>query len=128
MPFGIDVGALWSPWIHFHWYVTTRCNSRCKACSIWSDPAYRSAESPLGERLAIIRQVKALGFKSIDFTGGEPLLYEGLPKLIAEGHRLGLFTSLTTNGTLYEKYAWELRGKLSSLSFSLDAADRETHD
>ncbi len=67
-------------------------------------------------------------FKSIDFTGGEPLLYRGLPVLARRAREMGFFTSLTTNGTLYAKHAQELRGALSSLSFSLDAADRETHD
>ncbi len=115
-------------YFHSHWYVTTRCNSRCQTCSIWKDPAYKSSESPLEERFHLLSQIKRMGFQSVDFTGGEPLLYRGLPALIAYGRRLGLFTSLTTNGTLYPKFARDLKGNLASLSFSLDAADRETHD
>ncbi|MHA1339085.1 MAG: radical SAM protein [Promethearchaeota archaeon] len=115
-------------YIHFHWYVTTRCNSRCQTCSIWKDPLYKSKESPINERISIIRQIKKLGFISVDFTGGEPLLYNGLSRLIREGKKLGLFTTLTTNGTLYKKYAYELKGNLAILSFSLDASDEETHD
>lgn len=71
--------------------------------------------------MEILRQIKQIGFLSIDFTGCEPLLYQGLPKLIAYGRQLGLFTSLTTNGTLYPRYARELKGQLAALSFSLDA-------
>jgi MoaA/NifB/PqqE/SkfB family radical SAM enzyme len=113
---------------HCHWYVTTRCNSRCSTCSIWRDSIYKSKESTLQSRLDLLQDIKSLGFKSIDFTGGEPLLYKGLPILIREAKKMGFFTSLTTNGTLYPKYAQQLKGNLSSLSFSLDSADRETHN
>jgi MoaA/NifB/PqqE/SkfB family radical SAM enzyme len=113
---------------HVHWYVTTRCNSRCRTCSIWNDPKYKSAESSLIERLQLLAEMKALGFRSIDFTGGEPLLYPKLPLLIRRAHQLGFFTSLTTNGTLYPKYARALKGQISSLSFSLDGPDQATHD
>jgi|SRR5271157_1414647 len=115
-------------YFHCHWYVTTRCNSRCATCTIWKDPKYKSQESSLAERIAILHQLKQMGFKSIDFTGGEPLLYKGLPALIRRARRLGFFTSLTTNGTLYPRYAEALRGTLVALSFSLDGPDAETHD
>ncbi len=115
-------------YFHCHWYVTTRCNSRCETCTIWRDPKYKFPESPLSERMNLLFQLKKLGFKSIDFTGGEPLLYPGLPTLIRKARQLGFFTSLTTNGTLYERNALKLRGNVSALSLSLDAADQETHD
>jgi MoaA/NifB/PqqE/SkfB family radical SAM enzyme len=73
-------------------------------------------------------QLKQLGIKSIDFTGGEPLLYPGLPRLIQEAKKFGFFTSLTTNGVLYPKYAHQLKGNLLALSFSLDAADAASHN
>lgn len=113
---------------HCHWYVTTRCNSRCSTCSIWRNPLYKSEESTLASRLQLLTQIKKLGFKSIDFTGGEPLLYKGLPILIQEAKKMGFFTSLTTNGTLYPKFAQQLKGQLSSLSISLDSADRNVHN
>ncbi|HME51062.1 MAG TPA: radical SAM protein [Candidatus Lokiarchaeia archaeon] len=115
-------------YFHCHWYVTTRCNSRCTTCSIWNDPKYKANESPLSERMNMLHQLKRMKFKTIDFTGGEPLLYHGLPALIKYARQLGFVTFLTTNGTLYPKFARELQGSLSALNFSLDAADRETHD
>jgi MoaA/NifB/PqqE/SkfB family radical SAM enzyme len=115
-------------YLHVHWYVTTRCNSRCSYCDIWRDVKYKSQESTLSNRINLLYQLKKLGFISIDFTGGEPLLYKGLPKLIQRAHKMGFFTSLTTNGTLYSKHAHELLGNVSALSFSLDTADRETHN
>jgi len=82
----------------------------------------------LAARIDLLRQLKNLGVISIDFTGGEPLLYPGLPKLIRIARQMGFFTSLTTNGTLYKKYAHQLKGNLSALSFSLDSADKATHN
>lgn len=119
----IDIGAF-----HCHWYVTTRCNSRCKTCTIWCDPLYRSKESSLASRIALLPQLKQLGIVSIDFTGGEPLLYPQLPHLIRKAHDMGFFTSLTTNGTLYLKHADALHGMVSALSFSLDGPDRISHE
>ncbi|MHA1144328.1 MAG: radical SAM protein [Candidatus Helarchaeota archaeon] len=114
--------------VHCHWYVTTRCNSRCRTCSIWKDPKFKSKESPLASRIALLKQIKKLGFLSIDFTGGEPLLYPELPKLIREAKRLGMMTWLTSNGLLYPKHARELKGNVTQLCFSLDSANPKVHN
>lgn len=111
-----------------HWYVTTRCNSRCKTCSIWCDDRYTCEESSLASRLGILAQLKAMHFLSIDFTGGEPLLYPGLPALIKAAHERGIMTWLTTNSLLYPKYAEALRGTVTQLSFSLDSPYQERND
>nr|MDO8087961.1 radical SAM protein [Candidatus Sigynarchaeum springense] len=111
-----------------HWYVTTRCNSRCKTCSIWCDDRYKSEESSLESRLGLLEQLKAMRFLSIDFTGGEPLLYPGLPKLIQAAKKMGFMTWLTTNSLLYPKYAEALRGAVTQLSFSLDSPFPERND
>jgi MoaA/NifB/PqqE/SkfB family radical SAM enzyme len=113
---------------HCHWYVTTRCNSRCSTCTIWSDPGYRTAEATFQQRLSLLYQLKRMGVKSIDFTGGEPLLSHRLPELMRRAHEMGIFTSLTTNGTLYKKYAHQLVGAVSALSFSLDGPTAEIHE
>jgi len=111
-----------------HWYVTTRCNSRCKTCSIWCDVRYKCKESTLDSRFALLQQLRAMGFLSIDFTGGEPLLYPGLPELIGVARKMGIMTWLTTNSLLYPKFARALAGNVTALSFSLDSPDPATND
>ncbi len=111
-----------------HWYVTTRCNSRCKTCSIWCDERYKCKESSLESRLGILRQLKSMHFLSIDFTGGEPLLYPGLPTLVKTARKMGFMTWLTTNSLLYPKYAEALRGAVTQLSFSFDSPFPERDD
>jgi len=69
-----------------------------------------------------------MGFLSIDFTGGEPLLYPGLPSLILAARKMGIMTFLTTNSLLYPKYARALQGNVSALSFSLDSPHPKIND
>mgnify|MGYP006301741529 CR=1 FL=1 len=111
-----------------HWYVTTRCNSRCRTCSIWRDPSYNCSESILESKVQLLYQLKQLGFLSIDFTGGEPLLYPHLPDLLKQARNLGIMTWVTTNGLLYKKQALALKGLVSQLSFSLDSPISEIND
>ncbi len=66
--------------------------------------------------------------KVIDFTGGEPLLHREIDQFFALAKDMGFITTLTTNALLYPKYAHKLKGNVDMLHFSLDSADKETHD
>ena len=69
-----------------------------------------------------------MGVRVVDFTGGEPLLHRELNELLRESKRLGLITTVTSNGLLYPKNAEKLRGLIDMLHFSLDSPDRDEHD
>ena len=75
-----------------------------------------------------LEDLRTLGVKFVDFTGGEPLLYEYLPEVLEYSKRIGLRTTITTNGILYPKRATELAGFVDILQISIDAADRDAHD
>ena len=108
-----------------NYYVTYRCNATCGFCDIWERP---SPYVTLEHARANFRDLKQLGVRVIDFTGGEPLLHRQLPELLAEAKQHGFITTLTTNGLLYPKQADRLRGLVDMLHFSLDAPDAATHD
>jgi MoaA/NifB/PqqE/SkfB family radical SAM enzyme len=108
-----------------NYYVTYRCNAKCAFCDIWEKP---SPYVTLAEAETNLRDLKRLGVKVIDFTGGEPLLHRQLPELLALAKSLGFITTVTTNGLLYPKNAERLRGLVDMLHFSLDSIDRATHD
>jgi MoaA/NifB/PqqE/SkfB family radical SAM enzyme len=74
------------------------------------------------------RDLKKLGVKVIDFTGGEPLLHRQLPELLTLAKRYGMITTVTTNGLLYPKRAEQLRGLIDMLHFSLDSPHQAEHD
>ena len=108
-----------------NYYVTYRCNAKCGFCDIWERPSpYLSPE----DLTANLKDLRKLGVKVIDFTGGEPLLHREIHTFLALAKSMGFITTLTTNGLLYPKKAVKLHGLIDMLHFSLDAADKEAHD
>jgi MoaA/NifB/PqqE/SkfB family radical SAM enzyme len=80
---------------------TLRCNLRCEFCRFVSngDVFGKADWLPVEAWLDIIDQVAPYR-PYLCFTGGEPTLYPELGKLIAHAKARGLFTVLTTNGTM----------------------------
>ena len=112
-----------------HYYVTYRCNARCQFCDIWRDRTLRGIPSPpIGAVKANLEQARRMGARFVDFTGGEPLLYEDLPMALEYAKRLGFWTSITTNGLLYPRQARSLKGLVDLLHVSLDSAIEEEHN
>lgn len=108
-----------------NYYLNYKCNAKCSFCDIWEIPSqYASLESIKKNFI----DLKKLGVKVIDFTGGEPLLHPNLGEILAEAKALKFITTLTTNGLLYPKKAKELVGLIDMLHFSLDSAVAEQHD
>lgn len=112
-----------------NYYLTYRCNAYCDFCHFGDHELFKNSRHADTERvLANLDALKKLGVKFIDFTGGEPLLHRDVAKIVEKASRLGMKTSITTNGLLYPKYAEALRGNVDLLHFSLDSADKHEHD
>ena len=108
-----------------NYYITYRCNARCGFCDIWERPSPYVTPSEVKKNLI---DLKKLGVKVIDFTGGEPLLHRQLPEMLDYAKKLGFITTLTTNCLLYPKYAQKLKEKVDMLHFSLDFSSKKDHD
>lgn len=108
-----------------NYYITYRCNATCSFCDIWERP---SPYVTLDNARQNLRDLKRLGVRVVDFTGGEPLLHRQLPELLQEAKALGLITTVTTNALLYPKQAQKLRGLVDMLHFSLDSPIAAEHD
>ncbi len=108
-----------------NYYVTYRCNASCTFCDIWEKP---SPYVTLEQARANFRDLKKLGVKVIDFTGGEPLLHQQLDQLLSLAKDMGFITTVTTNTLLYPKYAERLKGNIDMLHFSLDSSHKAEHD
>jgi MoaA/NifB/PqqE/SkfB family radical SAM enzyme len=108
-----------------NYYLTYRCNATCGFCDIWERP---SPYVTLDQVRDNMRDLKALGVRVVDFTGGEPLLHRQLDQILAIAKSQKMITTVTTNGLLYPKYAERLRGLIDMLHFSLDSPIREEHD
>lgn len=109
-----------------NYYLTYRCNARCHFCDIWAlEPGKEASFETIQHNL---RDLRRLGTKYVDFTGGEPLLRSDVAEIFAEAKRQGFLTSMTTNTILYPQKAEAMQGLVDFLNFSLDGADAETHD
>ena len=112
-----------------NYYLTYRCNARCGFCSIWRDTSIpKTKEATVPTVCNNLTDVKHAGVKIVDFTGGEPLLYDGLPEVLSFAKKIGLRTTVTTNGILYPDRADRIKGLVDILQFSLDSDTREGHD
>ena len=108
-----------------NYYLTYRCNATCSFCDIWERPSpYVNLKSARKNLL----DLKKLGVKIIDFTGGEPLLHREVDLLLKEAKKLGFITTITTNALLYPKWAERLKGLVDMLHFSLDSPLEEEHN
>ncbi len=108
-----------------NYYITYRCNARCGFCDIWQQP---SPYIDVARARRNLEDLRSLGVKVIDFTGGEPLLHRQLPKLLTIAKELGFITTVTTNALLYPKRATQLAGLVDMLHFSLDAWEADLHN
>lgn len=112
-----------------NYYVTLRCNSRCQFCNIWkSEDASEKEEQGIPDIRSNLGDLKRLGVRLVDFTGGEPLLYPHLVDALRMAKDIGLYTSVTTNCLLYPKYASDLKGMVDILQFSMESADEAKHN
>lgn len=112
--------------------VTDRCNFRCRYCMpremFGKDFTFMPRKQLLSfeeiERIAKI--FVQMGVRKIRLTGGEPLLRKDLPVLIGKLASIPELedVALTTNASLLERMAWELKAAgLNRVNVSLDAID-----
>jgi cyclic pyranopterin phosphate synthase len=106
--------------------VTDRCNLRCIYCMPpegFSPMEHRDILR-YEEIVRVLRVAAGIGVRKIRITGGEPLVRKNIPYLIQLIRDIDGIKdlSLTTNGTLLEKYAGELAAAgLNRVNVSLDS-------
>lgn len=101
------------PPIHISVLPTRACNLRCRMCQQWGEKGYlhkkKYAEDvkntlPLETWKKILDDIAAFR-PSIDFFGGEPLIYPHIDKLFEYTAKLDIPWIITTNATLLERHA-----------------------
>ncbi|MBL8027302.1 MAG: radical SAM protein [Fibrobacteres bacterium] len=108
-----------------HYYVTTACNCRCSFCNI---PMQKGSTAKIEEIKSNLAHAKRLGVRFVDFTGGEPLLFNDLPEALREAKKNKLITSVTTNGVLLKKRASDIAGLIDLPRISLDGSENIHND
>lgn len=110
--------------------LTEHCNLKCLYCMPKQDSvkALRKNFLTNDEVYRLARIAVSLGIEKIRLTGGEPLLREGIVELV---ERISFIDdlkdfSLSTNGTLLEKYADSLKkAGLKRINISPDTLDEK---
>ena len=106
--------------------VTNFCNARCKFCSFWKTKKVVFPKEEEIER--IIMKIKyELNCGFLHITGGEPLTYPYIFKLIETANKQGMIVQLMTNGSLLNKERINMLEKagLNFLGISFDHFDKQ---
>ena len=108
--------------------LTRGCNLRCKHCLNNSGIPEKN-QLTIEECYYLVDKLSHAGLQEIRFTGGEPLIFDGIYDLIKYATDCGIFVSIGTNGTLItEEVAQKLKESgLKRAVVSLDGT-KEMHD
>lgn len=74
--------------------ITDDCNKSCNYCPITSSNSDMTTE----EVLTVERKLGQGRVQMLNLTGGEPTTREDLPEIIEYSHKLGMLTTISTNG------------------------------
>jgi MoaA/NifB/PqqE/SkfB family radical SAM enzyme len=112
-------------------YSNYHCNLRCRYCLTESAPGVPRRLLGAGDMVEAAHQARALGFRSLGVTGGEPFLLPDLPERLAELARI-LPVLVLTNATLFtERMLARMRPLAEldvALQISLDSAEPQLND
>lgn len=103
---------------------TNRCQGRCTYCDIWK--LRQEHERDSGWWIEILNELRKKGSCRVGFTGGEPLLYEGIGEIVQAAREMGMLVSMGTNGLLVPERLDVLQN-LHYLVVSVDGP-RQTND
>lgn len=113
------------------WHITHKCNLRCSHCyqeDYCNDLPFSQLENIFNQYLYFLKQNNFKGH--INFTGGEPFVYQDIFKLFDLCEKNNISFGILTNGTLITEIEINKLKRYSKLSFiqiSIDGIE-STHD
>ncbi len=110
---------------HVQWFLTRRCNYRCRGCNVWRekvDGKELSADE-IKDGLDILRK---LGTIEVVFSGGNPLLRDDIDEILEYASKY-FITTIYDNGSLAAKKIDALRN-VDFVAISLDTLDAKLND
>jgi len=101
----------------------------CKFCYATYNSFGVGKQLPLEHAQLILTKLKFAGLEKVTFAGGEPMLYKDLDKLIIFAKKIGLTTSIITNGSLItDKWLQKMRLWLDWIGISIDSINPQIND
>ena len=113
--------------VYVHYAVTSRCNLRCRACTIWRRQENELTCDEVGELAAMVAR---LGCVQVSLGGGEPSLRPDLPEILGHFRSRRIRTRVLTNGVAMTPPIGEalVRAGMREVSFSLDSLEPDVSD
>lgn len=117
--------SVYSPLWRCELILTSRCNFNCPYCR-----HVGGTDIPLDTAQTTLTQWIGEGLRNVRFSGGEPTMYEGLGKLVAQAKAGGVQRiAISTNGSAsLDTYLALLDAGVNDFSISLDACCAATGD
>ena len=116
--------------MHVSVELTTNCNLKCIYCYRDSSPGLTQHMSG-NELLGILRELSGLGVRSVELTGGEPLLHPDFKEILS--YCLSRFSrvALLSNGTLIDSSVADMLAshkEVALVQIDLDGPTAEIHE
>lgn len=107
-----------------HLALTHKCNLHCRFCHI---PETRFTELDTAGMKRVIDVLDSLGVAVVSISGGgEPLLRKDFDEIVNYADSKGLYTKLTSNGTMpLDRYQRLLASRVQEIGISLDGVKGE---
>lgn len=108
--------------------LTNACPWRCETC-LPASGLPRARELSTQRWRYLLGLLADLGFATVCFSGGEPLVHPGVHEVLATAAALGMRVSLFTSGSALDDRALDtLLAAHAEVVVSLDGADARVHD
>lgn len=109
---------------HVQWFISRRCNYRCKGCDVWREQEGKELSTEeIKKGLDILRD---LGVIEIVLSGGNPLLRQDMGEIIEYASRF-FITTVYDNGSMATKRIDDLRNA-DLVAISIDSLDPDKND
>ena len=111
--------------LHAQWFLTNRCNYRCRSCGVWREEK-KTLEVSTEEVKAGLDALRKVGVAEIVLSGGNPLLREDIDEIIGYSSK-NFITTIYDNGSMALRKIDALR-KADFVAISLDTLDKKKND
>lgn len=118
------MNSLINPLSSINFHLWPYCNFNCKYCFARFDNINQTLKK--SEYIKIIKELTENGTIKLNFAGGEPTLYSFLGDLIGYSKKLGLITSIISNGTrITPKFVKKFGEVIDWIGLSLDSGNEK---
>jgi len=115
-----------------HFAITSVCNAKCDFCNFALDrlPTTSRHSVTLQDANRATDILSQNGIRFLIYTGGEPLAHRNFVSMVAHASRIGMTTTLVTNGSLLTPARIDALADagLVSVYISIDAPTAEVHE